>query len=64
LADVEDVPVSRRRFLLAAGALVLAGCSSPRPAERRGVSGTNVGIAVFDGVEELDFAGPYEVLTS
>jgi putative intracellular protease/amidase len=23
-----------------------------------------IGIALFDGVEELDFAGPYEVLTA
>ena len=23
----------------------------------------NIGIFIFDGVEELDFTGPYEVLT-
>jgi transcriptional regulator GlxA family with amidase domain len=28
------------------------------------VSETTIGIAVWDGVEELDFAGPYEVLTA
>jgi putative intracellular protease/amidase len=26
--------------------------------------GRTIGIAIWDGVEELDFAGPYEVLTA
>jgi transcriptional regulator GlxA family with amidase domain len=28
------------------------------------IPGVNIGIFIFDGVEELDFAGPYEVLTA
>jgi transcriptional regulator GlxA family with amidase domain len=62
---VAGLPVNRRRFLLAAAAFVVAGCGSGR--ERRSVNttdGTRIGLGVFEGVEELDFAGPYEVLTA
>ena len=58
-------PVNRRRFLFTTAAFVLAGCGSGR--ERGSVNtkdGTRIGVGVFEGVEELDFAGPYEVLTS
>jgi transcriptional regulator GlxA family with amidase domain len=61
---VFDTPVDRRSFLLAVGALVVSGCSKAT-VEGRNVDGTTrIGIAAFPGVEELDFAGPYEVLTS
>jgi transcriptional regulator GlxA family with amidase domain len=61
----DTTPVDRRSFLLTAGALVVAGCSGQAVAERRNVDGTTrIGIATFTGMEELDFAGPYEVLTS
>jgi len=62
---VFDTPVDRRSFLLTAGALIVAGCSGTAVGERRNVNGTTrIGIATFEGMEELDFAGPYEVLTS
>ena len=61
-----ETPVDRRSFLLTAGALIVAGCSSGAAVgERRPMDGTTrIGIATFEGMEELDFAGPYEVLTS
>ena len=55
---------SRRGFLLTVGATVLVAAAGGIARERRGVSETRIGIAVWDGVEELDFAGPYEVLTA
>jgi transcriptional regulator GlxA family with amidase domain len=55
--------VDRRGFLVGAVALGLAGSSALK--ERRGrMSERTIAVAVWDGVEELDFAGPYEVLTA
>ena len=54
--------VDRRGFLIGAVGLGLAG--SLALIERRGMSERTIAVAVWDGVEELDFAGPYEVLTA
>jgi transcriptional regulator GlxA family with amidase domain len=57
--------LTRRRLLLVGGAaaLTVAGVRV-HEGERRRDSVDTIGIAVWDGVEELDFAGPYEVLTA
>jgi len=52
-------------LLLGGGAaLTVAGVRLHDGGERRRESVDTIGIAVWDGVEELDFAGPYEVLTA
>ena len=55
--------MDRRVFLLglAAAGATAAGLGTR---ERSGVSETKIGVVIWDGVEELDFAGPYEVLTA
>jgi transcriptional regulator GlxA family with amidase domain len=54
---------TRCRFLIGAGVVAL-GAAGLAWNERRSVNETRIAIAIWDGVEELDFAGPYEVLTA
>lgn len=54
---------NRRGFLIGVGAVAVAAAGITR-SERRSVKEKQIAIAVWDGVEELDFAGPYEVLAA
>jgi transcriptional regulator GlxA family with amidase domain len=57
--------LDRREFLVAAAGLGLAASfPGARAIERRLVSGKTIALALWDGVEELDLVGPYEVLTA
>lgn len=73
--DRRPGPGITRRRALATGAAVMAGAlSQPRLMEGRDTasrarrtqpaSDVNVGVYVFPGAEELDFAGPWEVLSA
>ena len=53
----------RRGFLFAVGALALSAAGA-RLVERSHMSETKIALAVWNGVEELDLVGPYEVLTA
>lgn len=55
--------MERRRFVAGVGA-VAAGAGIAAPAGARAATGPlRVQIVMFDGVEEQDFAGPYEVFS-
>jgi transcriptional regulator GlxA family with amidase domain len=54
----------RRAFLTGAVGLAVLGAAGLRADWRQEVANTRIGISLFDGVEELDLAGPYEVLTA
>jgi transcriptional regulator GlxA family with amidase domain len=57
--------LDRREFLIgAAGLGLVVALGGSGVYERRGVSAQTIAVVVWDGVEELDLAGPYEVLTA
>jgi transcriptional regulator GlxA family with amidase domain len=59
---VAAIAITRRGFLGAAAALALLGATGCRGTAMSG--GTTIAIGIWDGVEELDVVGPYEVLSS